>query len=301
LGWAEFVHKAGRKLVEQGRRPTVLTLAWQCHQLGNDNLGNELLAIALAGAEPGERFAVSLAGIEYLATTGQQARALALLEPLLADNDTAQMSPLWRLGATLAQQQAMTARSAKMLEQALAIEYGALGASDVVNLENLRRDYGELLGRYGELATALASLEEKPSPELLARLVGAADRWRGMEDDVTQPCHQVARIFSTLGADALAWQYVTTPLAARPNEAAPWVELAVAMKGENNYAMADRAYREAFRSEGSNAQILWDHAQMLSELGRYEEARKLYEQIAAGDWQPRFAHLHEQARRIVGE
>ncbi len=300
LGWTEFVHKASRKLVEQGRRPTVLTLAWQCHQLGNDDLGSGLLGVALAGAEPGDRFAVSLAGIEYLAATGQHARALVLLEPLLADDDTAQMSSLWRLGAALAQQQGMTARSAKMLEQALALEYEALDASDVVNLEKLRSDYGELLRRYGELATALASLEEEPSPELLARLVGAADRWRGMEDDVTQPCHQVARIFSTLGADALAWQYVTTPLAARPNEASPWVELAVAMKGESNFAMADRAYSEAFRSEGSNAQILWDHAQMLSELGRYEEARKLYEQIAGGDWQPRFKHLQQQAKQLVG-
>lgn len=193
----------------------------------------------------------------------------------------------------------MTARSAKMLEEALALEYGALESDDVVNLEQLRNDYGDLLNRYETLANALATLESEPSPALLSRLISVADRWRSMEDDIGLPCNRVASIFSAMGADELAWQYVTTPLAARPNEAAPWLDLAAKMKAEENYAMADRAYREAFQSEGTNAEILWQHATMLKELGRHEDARKLYQQIRNTTWQPRFEYLKSQAEAAL--
>ena len=290
---------AAQMFVEEHRRPTAMTLAWQVHQLGDPDIANEVAASALDVPPAADRFAVTLAGVEYFAASGQQRRALVLLETLLSDEDTSGLSMLWRLGSSLAQSQQMTARSAKMLEQALALEYGALQPDDVVNLEELRRDYGELLTRYEQLATALATLEAEPSPALLSRLVSVADRWRSMEDDVGLPCNRVAPIFTSLGANELAWQYITTPLAARPNEAAPWLDLARNMKSQQNYAMADRAYREAFRSEGTNAEILWDHANMLKQLGRHEEARRLHEQIINTTWQPRFQHIKSQAEQAL--
>jgi hypothetical protein len=59
----------------------------------------------------------------------------------------------------------------------------------------------------------------------------------------------------------------------------------------------DRAYRGAFEAEPSNAQVLWDQAKNLQEAGKTPEARKLFQRIADGDWQPRFDDLKKEARR----
>ncbi len=103
--------------------------------------------------------------------------------------------------------------------------------------------------------------------------------------------------FAALGAVDLAWDYLTTPLASRPNEAAPWLDLAKALREQGHFTLADRAYASAFRAEPTNAQILWDRAQALQENGRREEAHKLFRQIAEGTWDPRFSGLQEHARQ----
>jgi cytochrome c-type biogenesis protein CcmH/NrfG len=98
-----------------------------------------------------------------------------------------------------------------------------------------------------------------------------------------------------LGAAELAWEYLTTPLAARPNEAAPWRQLGELLRQQGQFELADRALAAAFEAEPTNAQILWDRAEVLFEAGRPEAARGLLVQIAENDWQPAFEHLRSQA------
>ncbi len=84
----------------------------------------------------------------------------------------------------------------------------------------------------------------------------------------------------------------------KPNEAAPWVDLAETLIGERQFELADRAYATAFEAEPTNAQILWDHAQLLEQWSHSTDAQKLYSQIATGAWQPRFDRLKREAQRI---
>jgi Flp pilus assembly protein TadD len=67
------------------------------------------------------------------------------------------------------------------------------------------------------------------------------------------------------------------------------------MKQEGEYDLADRAYAQAFETESTNAQILWDRAVLLQQSGKNAEARRLFRQIAQGTWQPRFEWLRQQA------
>ena len=101
-----------------------------------------------------------------------------------------------------------------------------------------------------------------------------------------------------MGREDLAWDYLTTPLAMKPNEAAAWLNLAETLRDDGNLELAVRAYETAFEAEPTNAQILWDHAQLLEHAGRTKQARKLYSQIAGGQWQPRFSRIKHQAERI---
>ena len=87
-----------------------------------------------------------------------------------------------------------------------------------------------------------------------------------------------------MGAKKLAWDYLTTPLAGKPNEAAPWNSLAQTLRQQGEFDLADRAYATAYEIEPTNAQILWDRAQALQQTGRFDDAKKLFQTIAAGEW-----------------
>jgi tetratricopeptide (TPR) repeat protein len=191
----------------------------------------------------------------------------------------------------------MTARALRYNEQAIELEYRNL--PDVVNLQMIRQDYGQLLARYQQLASAITTLEAEPPQSFLARVIRAADRWRAIDPDPTAACQTVARIFGDLGASELAWDYLTTPLAARPNEAAPWVSMAQMLRQQGHLELADRAYVSAFEAEATNAQILWDRAQVLLEAGRKDDAQRLMQQIADGQWPRQFNWIQTRAKQYV--
>jgi cytochrome c-type biogenesis protein CcmH/NrfG len=89
---------------------------------------------------------------------------------------------------------------------------------------------------------------------------------------------------------------LTTLIALRPNEAAPWLELAQTLSRKGDLDLADRAYTAAFEAEPTNAQILWDRAQNLRQAGKTVAAQKLFRQLAEDKWQPRFQWLQTQAK-----
>src|SRR5262249_13542899 len=278
----------------EDRRGELVALAWQCHQLGDPGTAEEVLGKVFAGLAEGLRPAVTLAAAEYLVHAGQYPRADALLQGLLEDKRFEHYPALWRLTARVAFQRGMTARGVRYQEKALDLEFRELPA--VINLQVVRQEYGQLLSHYQQLATAVNMLEAEPPKEFLARVVRAADRWRALDPETTAACQAAARALQLAGAKELAWDYLTTPLGLRPNEAAPWLSLAQHLRSDGAFDLADRAYATAYEAEPTNAQILWDHAQMLQQLGRAAEAGRLYQRLAEGEWQPRFQGLKNQAR-----
>jgi tetratricopeptide (TPR) repeat protein len=210
------------------------------------------------------------------------------LDKLLVDADYARWPGLWRLSAAVAERRGQAARSLQCTERAMDLEYQSL--PEQVNVQTIRTQYGQLLGRYQQVAAALATVGSKPPADFLGRVVQAADRWRALDTDPTAACQAAARIFADLGAADLAWDYLTTPLAARPNES---------LRQQSQFELADRAYASAFEAEPTNARILWDRAQVLQQTGRAAEAKQLLRQIAENDWQPAFDAVKSQAKQAV--
>ena len=177
----------------------------------------------------------------------------------------------------------------------LALEYDDL--PEVINLEEIRRDYGRLLDHYSSLARAVTAMKVAPPRDLLAKTVRAADCWRALDrDESGRPCDNAATILRLLGATDLAWEYQTTPLGQRPNESGPWLGLAQSLQREGDFRLADRAYVAAFEAEPTNAQILWDRAQSLRQNDQQAEVQKVLRRIVEGDWQSRFGWVRSQAR-----
>ncbi len=292
--WNELMRQTASDFVSHKRRPAVVALAWQCWQLGDAPLASNLLDEALRGASGEERLSAALAAVAYLVQTGQHAPADALLSSLLEDDALAKNANLWRVAANVAEARGLTARAVGCLERALAREYEEL--PEVIDLEGVRRDYGKLLEHYQALARAVPILGVAPPRDLAARTVRAADCWRALDRQSEAPCQSAATTLRLLGAPDLAWEYLTTPLGQRPNDAGPWRSLAETLAREGQPALADRAYVAAFEAEPTDAQILWDRARNLRQAGRLSDAQALLRQLADGDWQPRFNGLRDQAR-----
>jgi hypothetical protein len=293
--WNELFHKAARRLIDRKHRPAVLALAWQCWQLEDRPLANYLLRTALENIpEKKDRLPLTLAGVRFFQETGQLASADTLLQKLLAEPKLARRAALWRLASDLAEQRDLQARSLECLEKALEAEYQRPPV--VLNLQKVRQEYQKLLEQYQSLAQAMVTLKMKPPPDFLAKVVRAADRWRALDQDSSQACQLAGRILQTLGRRDLGWDYLTTPVALQPNEAAPWLELAQTLSRKGDLELADRAYTAAFEAEPTNAQLLWDRAQNLRQSGKTVAAQKLFRQLAEGKWSPRFQWLQTQAR-----
>src|SRR5262249_35596217 len=157
------------------------------------------------------------------------------------------------------------------LEKALDLEYRHL--PEAINLQAVRQDYGELLAGLQQLADSFSLVKTAPPRDFAARIVRAADRWRALDPDSNAACQAAAKILQTVGAEDLAWDYLTTPLGQRPNEAEPWLSLAQTLRNAGNFPLADRAYATAFEAEPTNAQILLDRATTLQQAGQTAEAR----------------------------
>ncbi|MFL5339071.1 MAG: hypothetical protein ACJ8F7_02795 [Gemmataceae bacterium] len=81
----------------------------------------------------------------------------------------AKRADLWRLAGRLAEQREQPARQLECLERTLDAEYRSL--PDVINLHEVREDYGRLLRHYEEMANALERLKMKPPADFTARVV----------------------------------------------------------------------------------------------------------------------------------
>jgi tetratricopeptide (TPR) repeat protein len=298
--WAKLMRETAALCARKKSRPVIVTLAWQCYQLGDIAMSDTLLDQALNNVPADERGYTEIAAVQFLNSTGRYDRADREVKKLLEDPELAKSAGLWRLASQTADNRRDSMRAIECLERALDIEYARL--PEVFDVQPIRNDYGRLLSHYEWLADAAASLKVAPPKDLLLRVVKAADRWRQLDPEATEVPNRAAAILRKAGgpnAQNLAWEYVTTPLALKPNESGPWVSIAASVRQEGDWRLADHCYELAFAAEPTNAQLLWDRAQLLRQQGQEADARKLMRQLADGDWQPRFNGLKAQARQVV--
>jgi tetratricopeptide (TPR) repeat protein len=299
-GWTELLRRTAEQLVQRKHRPAALALARQCWQLSDPALANQLVAVALEGVrEDKERLPLTLAAVAFFQESAQLPQADELLQTLLTDAKQARRPELWRLAADIAAKRDMTGRSLECLERALDAEYGKL--PEVIDLQTARQEYGKLLEHYQNLADAMVTLRVRPPEGFLAKVVRTADRWRALDREQASACQTAARILRTLADRELGWDYLTTPVGLKPNEAEPWLGLAQSLRRTGDLDLAERAYRAACEAEPTNADYLWDRAQNLRQAGKGPEARQLFRRIAEGRWQPRFQPTQARAKAQLAE
>src|SRR5207249_1736487 len=95
--WAKLMRETAAKCAADKNRPVIVTLAWQCYQLGDMAMADALLDQALKDVSPEEKAFTGIAAIKFLNATSRYDRADALLRDLLAEPALAASAGLWRL------------------------------------------------------------------------------------------------------------------------------------------------------------------------------------------------------------
>jgi len=133
----------------------------------------------------------------------------------------------------------------------------------------------EYLWHAGEHARADAVLEQLLDRERYAhvaalwRLAAVVAERRGMTAR-SLACQKASRILADLGAAGLAWDYVTTAVAADPETPVAWKDLGDTFRQEGRYGLADRAY-----------------------------ARTLLHKLSEGEWDASYCDVQSRARQSL--
>jgi tetratricopeptide (TPR) repeat protein len=294
--WKRLMPRATKFLLKRKDRAAVVAVAAQCGNVGDQTMANDLLEMTLDSVKGEKEFLpLAQAVVEVLIRNGQLETADRKVQELLRDKALETQPALHRLAMRIAESRDQPARQMRELERVLDLEFQNL--PDEIDLRQVRREYGELLRHYQRLAEAWENSQPLSAPhDFYIRVMRVADRWRALDPTATEPCILAARVLRTHGQRDSAWDYLTTPVALRPNEAQPWHDLAATLVRQGDLELADRAYEAAFDAEPTNAQILWDRAQNLRQMDRTKEAQALLKKLAEEKWQPRFNWIQQQAK-----
>lgn len=192
--WGPLMRKTTADFVASKHFDKALLLAWQCRQLNDVPLADNLYASVIKSVPTGEEhLLVSLSTVEYLRQTSQIAQAGDLVQGLLKNEKYAKEAGLWRLAGQLAGQRGMTIDEISCLERAEDLEYTHL--PEVIALEQWRGEHRKLLGHYLTLAQRAKELKTAPPEDLLVRTVRVADRWRAHDPDEGPAAEAAAAVF----------------------------------------------------------------------------------------------------------
>src|SRR5262249_61310560 len=118
--WAKLMRETAAKCAEKKARPVIVTLAWQCYQLGDTAMSDTLLDQAVKDVPGEEKLFTHVAAIHFLTATGRHDRADQLIRDLLVDQKLAKAASLWRRAARRADKRARPVRAAECPDRALA-------------------------------------------------------------------------------------------------------------------------------------------------------------------------------------
>ena len=294
--WTKLVLSVFDKYRRRDARTAVLEVALQSHRLGDADLATVGYEVAVNGMSLKEHPELLARCLAFHRELKQWESANELFETLVELDTYSKNFALWRSGAHLAHLSGNLELEVRRLERSVELEYTSW--PEKVELQLVRQRFGELLDKF----TALAKSTSKQLPmDAVSRIIRIADRWRTLDPDVTAACQKAASALDAGGYQDFAWDYWTTPLADKPNEASAWLELARNLQQSARVDLADRAFEEAFAAEPTNGQILWEHADMLRQAKKTQKSTAVLTRLANGTWQPRFRNIQSRARQSIEE
>ncbi len=113
---------------------------------------------------------------------------------------------------------------------------------------------------------AYRTLGQQPGRDLEGRVLRSVERWRAMRPDAMH-CLWATRLLNQLGSVDRAWEYLSTALALHPHDGESWREVAQLLARQNDFALADKLYREAALADPDDVRTREEHDRMRVRAG----------------------------------
>ncbi len=258
----------------------------------------------IAGLDPAKLDGeLALALFDALVAYGRMGEAGIVLASLRERPELRDAVPVVSRAADFAERQGRLEDAAVALEQALV---GAL-AQDGMTLDDLRRGFSRLFELRARLAQPIAT-EPSEREAALARALAVADRWRLEDPDNQEIDRLCADLLWSLGRNDEAWRQLASTIDRHGAEGESLAWVADALERGGDLARADAVWARAIAVEPTDPTHRLRRAQNLlaggdpqhpqGALERDQRARALLDEITGGTWQPRFAFVVDQARRL---
>ena len=189
--------------------------------------------------------------------------------------------------SVLAERQGRLRDAADHLDRALSL----LG-EDGIDLEQLRNLYARLFDLESRVVHATGD-----DADALERALAVAARWRAEDPDNDQIDVLAAQLLFAADRPDDAWRQLSSITERHPSLGDAHAKVAETLEREALFERADVAWERAFAVEPTNPTWLLRRAQ--NRLGYGAPADALLDQIADGEWQPRFAGIVTQAVQLA--
>jgi len=267
---------------------------------------------ALAQAE---KLVANAAPLTWKLARAQAMWAMGRYDEALADQQAA-LAALKAKGITPSP--ALLAASARLAQragkpaEAVDLELAAIAAEQPympkrINVHLFRQRYqwlwNQLTARVGQQAQ---KAKAKPSDTEAARALAASleqavevwRTWSRVDSANSANLHQqLATLYRTAGDNDEAWRVVSTIVDQKPKDGGSYYHVGRWYHGSGQNDLAQQWYGKAYHVEPTNGDWIWHRAELLRNMGRKDQARKLYQEMATKKWQPRFQHYNNRAKQ----
>ncbi len=166
-----------------------------------------------------------------------------------------------------------------------------------IGLDRLRGQYLRLFA----LRLAQADTEDLENAEGLDNALAVANQWRREDPDNPDIDRLCATVLYEQGMPKRAWRQLSSIIERHPAEGDAYQRVANELEAQDRFAQAEGIWKKAAEVEPTNPRWLLRRAQLLSALGRRNEAKPLFQRVADGKWQDRFRDAVRTAQQALGK
>ena len=282
LSWAQL----RARVAKSKRLDTTLAFLAAAQRINRADDG-----LALLEAFPAD--ALTRTGTLTLVNVGRVAEAGQLIAALRKQGDDEVEVLLW--SAMIAERQGRLDDAARELDGALARRLAGPG----LELGELRLRYAQLFEIHARRSRSL-SADTSARERATTQALDIAERWRREDPDNPEIDQLSAELLWAQGRDDEALRELVSSIDRRPGdgETLAWVAAALERAGRINEATS--VWSRAIAVEPTNPIHRLRQAENCLARGERQQAERVLTEIIEGDWQPRFAFVVDDARKLTG-
>jgi tetratricopeptide (TPR) repeat protein len=302
--WAQAIGSAASTLHDANAVMPAMQLAWMTIRAGDREGGLAVLEGSVRAAPRTDRILAAVTALEICRSLHEWDLAERLVAELADAPRVVRSAGFWRIAATTALQHGSVTEYGLRLARALSLDYHSGRA---IPAERFAEEHRLAMESLANAARTVTRDDADTRRKLAVEMIRLADRAR-----VVFPHNSVgilntaSRGLMQLGADDLAWGYLTTPLAGRGDNPEAWNDLAWRLAETDRHDLAADSKLIAARLSPDSLDAAWEAGEMLEQADRIDEAVAVYRHALTrkgeNDWDRRIAtDIADRLKRLTGK